>query len=102
MNDKATEEAKPKADISTTEKDKIDDGETEKMNDSVAPKGGKADVPVVQDAEVAHLFKGNEMEDQVSSEAADQSISSNPEEITKGSNGTSAQAGQNCHINKDR
>ena len=45
---------------------------------------------------------GNEMEDQVSSEAADQSISSNPEEITKGSNGTSAQAGQNCHINKDR
>ena len=41
---------------------------------------------------------GNEMEDQVSSEAADQSISSNPEEVTKGSNGTSAQAGKQPHF----
>ena len=33
---------------------------------------------------------GNEMEDQVASEAADQSISFNPGEISKGSNGTPA------------
>ena len=44
MNDKATEKAKPEADGSNTEKDKIDDGETENMS---------------EDQET-----GNEMEDQ--------------------------------------
>ena len=57
MDDKAPEEPKPEADGSNTEKDKIDDGGTEKMDDSVAPEGGKADVPVVQDAEVAQESK---------------------------------------------
>ena len=55
----APEKAKPEAGVSNTEEDKIDGGGTEKMDDSVAPDGGKAnDVSaVVHDAEVAQESK---------------------------------------------
>ena len=59
MDDKAPEEAKPEADDSKTEKEKIDDGKTEKMDDSVAPDEGKTEdvSAVVHDAEIAQESK---------------------------------------------
>ena len=59
MDDKAPEEAKLEADDSNTEKEEIDGGGTEKMDDSVAPDGGKTEdvSAVVHDAEIAQKSK---------------------------------------------